>query len=68
MLLSDVLGVEVFFLAPTVSDNGAGVLFCALLSPSTPCFDGIPLTLETLDEFPENPIFTPFSSSVDPVS
>ena len=42
VILSDVLGVEVFFLAPTVSGDGAGVCFCVLLPPSSPRFDGIP--------------------------
>ena len=31
-LLSDVLGVEVFFLAPTASGDGAGAHFCVTVS------------------------------------
>ena len=40
-LLSDVLGVEVFFLAPTASGDGAGARFCAPLPPSPPPFRGM---------------------------
>ncbi len=44
VLLSDVLGVEVFFLSPTVSGDDGGVCFCESpwMSPSSPRFDGIP--------------------------
>jgi len=38
-LVPDVLGVDVFILAPTVSGDGAGARFCASLSPSPPPFD-----------------------------
>jgi hypothetical protein len=39
VLLSDVLGVEVFLLAPTASGgDGAGPRFCAPLPPSPPSF------------------------------
>ena len=39
VLLSDVLGVEVFLLAPTASgDDGAGPRFCASLPTSSPRF------------------------------
>ena len=33
-VLSDAMGVEVFFLALTASDSGAGPRFCAALPPS----------------------------------
>jgi hypothetical protein len=55
MFLSDVLGVEVFLLAPTASGgDGPGPRFCAPLSPSTlssfpPRFLGI--ARKTLEEF-----------------
>ncbi len=53
MLLSDVLGVEVFLLAPTVSGgNGVGPRFCVPLSPSPPSFPPrfFGIALKTLDE------------------
>jgi hypothetical protein len=51
VFLSDVVGVEVFLLVPTVSgDDDAGPRFCVPLPPSTPRFHGI--ALKTLDEFP----------------
>ena len=37
-LLSDVLGVEVFFVPPTASGDGAGARFCAPLPSSSPRF------------------------------
>jgi hypothetical protein len=50
VLLSDVLGVEVLLLSPTVSvGDGAGPRFCEPLPPSPPRFRGIALI--TLDEF-----------------
>jgi hypothetical protein len=55
VLLSDVLGVEVFLLAPTTSgDDGAGPRFCAPLPPSPPSFPPrfLGIDLKTLDEFP----------------
>ena len=47
-----------------------GVFLCEPLSPSLPRFGGIPLSLETFDEFPEleNQFLTTFFPSVDPVS
>ncbi len=55
-LLSDVLGVEVFLLTPTVSDgDGDGPRFCAPVPPSPPRFGGIALI--TLDEFPSTSSF-----------
>ena len=40
VLRSDVLGVKVFLLAPTVSGDDSGVCFCAPLPPSPPrCLD-----------------------------
>ena len=56
VLLSDVLGVEVFLLAPTASGgDGAGPRFCAPLPPSPPRFRGI--ALKTPDEFPPTASF-----------
>jgi hypothetical protein len=55
VFLSDVLGVEVFLLAPTVSGgDGAGLRFCAPLPPSPPSFPPrfFGIALKTLDEFP----------------
>jgi hypothetical protein len=54
-LLSDVLGVEVFLLAPTASGgDGAGPRFCAPLPPSPPSFPPhfLGIALKTLNEFP----------------
>ena len=56
VLLSDVLGVEVFLLAPTASGgDDAGPRFCAPLPPSPPRFRGI--VLKTLNEFPSTVSF-----------
>ncbi len=56
VLLSDVMGVEVFLLAPTVSDgDGTGPHFCVPLPPSSPRFRGI--ALKTPDEFPSTTSF-----------
>jgi hypothetical protein len=55
VLLSDVLGVEVFLLAPTVSGgDGAGPRFCVPLPPSPTSFPPrfLGIVLKTLDEFP----------------
>jgi hypothetical protein len=55
VFLSDVLGVEVFLLAPTVSGGDcAGLRFCAPLSPSSPSSPPrfLGMDLKTLDEFP----------------
>ena len=60
VLLSDVLGVEVFLLAPTASGgDGAGPCFCAPLPPSPPSFPTrfLGIALKTLDEFPSKAIF-----------
>jgi hypothetical protein len=48
-LLSDVLGVEVFFLEPTTSDDVAGARFCSSLPPSPPPFLGNPSLLPFLE-------------------
>ena len=56
-LLSDVLGVEVFFLAPTVSGDVAGACFCAPLPPSPPPFRGM---AENTQESSESKFFTLF--------
>ncbi len=50
VLLSEVLGVKVFLLAPTASGDGARERFCVSLSPSPP------RTLKTLDEFVEKTV------------
>jgi hypothetical protein len=42
VFMSDVLGVEVFLLAPTVSGDDAGARFCESLSPSTTRFRDMP--------------------------
>ena len=56
VLLSDVLGVEVFLLSPTVSDgDGTGPHFCGPLPPSSPRFRDI--ALKTPDEFPSTASF-----------
>jgi hypothetical protein len=55
VLLSDVLGVEVFLLAPTVSGgDGDGPRFCTSLPPSPTSFPPrfLGIALKTLDEFP----------------
>jgi hypothetical protein len=52
VLLSDVLGVEVFLLAPTSSDgDGAGPRYCAPLPPSPPRLRGIPLKTRMKRQF-----------------
>jgi hypothetical protein len=58
--LSDVLGVEVFLLAPTASGgDGAGPRFCSPLTPSPPSFRPhfLVIALKTLDEFLSKSIF-----------
>jgi hypothetical protein len=63
VLLSDVLGVEVFLLAPTASGgDGAGPRFCAPLPPSPPSFPAhfLGIDLKTLHELLESIFFTPF--------
>jgi hypothetical protein len=63
VLLSDVLGVEVFLLALTASGgDGAGPRFCAPLPPSPPSFPAhfLGIALKTLHEFLESIFFTPF--------
>ena len=42
-VLSDTMGVKIFFVTRTVSDSGAGVRFCATLPPSPTIFRGITL-------------------------
>jgi len=61
-LLSDVLGVEVFFVALTVSSDGPGTRFCTPLPPSPPPFSRHVLkTLEeTLTNFWKILFLTPF--------
>ena len=61
-LLSDVLGVEVFFLAPTASGDGAGTRFCAPLPPSPPPFRGI---VENIINFLQKQVLTFFFRSQD---
>jgi hypothetical protein len=54
VFVSDVLGVEVFLLTPTVSgDDGGGPHFCVPLPPSPPSFPQrfLGIALKTLDEF-----------------
>jgi hypothetical protein len=51
VLLSDVLGVEIFFLATTASGNGADARFCVTLPPSPPRFFCIRKILQVLNHF-----------------
>jgi hypothetical protein len=63
VLLSDVLGVEVFLLAPTASGgDGAGPRFCAPLPPSPPSFPPhfLGIALENRTNFEKAIFFYPF--------
>ena len=63
VLLSDVLGVEVFLLAPTASGDGAGPRFCEPL-PTLPRFTAA--WPEKTSNFLKSKFLTPFFCLVDP--